>query len=74
MLVDSFNQMADDLQVTTVSKDYMDNIIHSMADSLIVCDRDMTIRTVNQALIDLLGYREERTRRKPDRDDPRRKR
>jgi PAS domain S-box-containing protein len=59
MLVDSFNQMADDLQATTVSKDYMDNIIHSMADSLIVCDRDMTIKTVNQALIDLLGYRKD---------------
>ncbi len=57
-LVDGFNKMAEDLKATTVSKDYMDNIIHSLADSLVVLDPDMTIRTVNQALLDLLGYGE----------------
>ncbi len=59
MLVDGFNRMAEDLQATTVSKDYVDNIIHSLADSLIVLNRDMTIKTVNQALLELLGYRED---------------
>ena len=40
------------------SKDYGDNIIKSMADTLIVVNPDTTIQTVNQATLDLLGYAE----------------
>jgi PAS domain S-box-containing protein len=58
-LVASFNQMAEDLQNTTVSKDYMDDIITNMIDSLIVTTPDGTINMVNQATLALLGYREE---------------
>jgi len=57
-LADSFNKMAEDLQMTTVSKDYVDNIIESMADALIVVDPDRKIRTVNKATCELLGYEE----------------
>ncbi len=51
----------EDLLETTVSKDYVENIIRSMADTLIVIDADKesTIRTVNQATVNLLGYDEE---------------
>jgi PAS domain S-box-containing protein len=59
MLVDSFNQMAHDLKKTTVSKDYVDNIIRNMIDTLIVASPDGIIRTVNRASCALLGYREE---------------
>jgi PAS domain S-box-containing protein len=59
MLVDSFNKMARDLEKTTVSKEYVDNIIKSMIDTLIVASPDGVIRTVNQAACELLGYREE---------------
>jgi len=59
MLVDSFNQMAADLEKTTVSRDYVDSIIHSMADTLIVVNPDGMIKTVNAALMSLLGYEEE---------------
>ena len=59
MLVDSFNQMAHDLKKTTVSKDYVDNIIRNMIDTLIVASPDGIIRTVNHAACVLLGYREE---------------
>ncbi len=59
MLVDSFNKMARDLEKTTVSKEYVDNIIKSMIDMLIVASPDGTIRTVNDAARALLGYREE---------------
>jgi PAS domain S-box-containing protein len=59
MLVDSFNKMARDLQKTTVSKEYVDNIFKSMIDTLIVASPDGTIRTVNHAACELLGYREE---------------
>jgi PAS domain S-box-containing protein len=58
-LVDSFNQMAQDLDRTTISKDYMDNIITSMLDSLVVIDPDAKIRSVNKAICDLLGFKEE---------------
>ncbi len=59
MLVDSFNQMAHDLKKTTVSKEYVDNIIRNMIDTLIVASPDGSIRTVNHAACALLGYREE---------------
>jgi len=58
-LADSFNKMAQDLQETTVSKDYVNNIIGSMTDSLIVVDPDGKIRTVNKATCELLEYKEE---------------
>jgi len=41
------------------SKDYVDNIIKSMIDTLIVVNPDAIIRTVNKATCDLLGYAEE---------------
>ncbi|MFQ6052352.1 MAG: PAS domain S-box protein, partial [Candidatus Hydrothermarchaeota archaeon] len=40
------------------AKNYTDNIIKSMADALIIVDPDGTIKAVNQASLDLLGYQE----------------
>ncbi|MBF0288250.1 MAG: response regulator [SAR324 cluster bacterium] len=39
-------------------QDYLDNILKSMADMLIVVDPDLSIRTINQTACDLLGYEE----------------
>jgi PAS domain S-box-containing protein len=58
-LVDSFNRMAEDLNKTTVSKDYVDNIIKSMIDTLIVLSPDSKILRANEAACALLGYDEE---------------
>ncbi len=58
-LANSFNKMTEDLSKTTVSKDYVDNIIKSMIDTLIVLDPDAIIKTVNQATLDLLEYKGE---------------
>jgi PAS domain S-box-containing protein len=55
-LVSSFNRMAADLERTTVSKDYVDNIINSMLDTLFVVSGDGTIILANQAACSLLGY------------------
>ncbi len=55
----SINKMVDNLQTITVSKDYVDNIMKSMTDPLIVIDQDATIKIANQATCDLLGYKEE---------------
>lgn len=56
----SFNDMAaalkrKDLELRT-TKSYLDEIIDSMADALVVSDKDGMIRTVNPALQQLLGY------------------
>ena len=64
-LANSFNKMAEELQKTTVSKDYVDSIIESMIDALIVVDTDGKIRTVNKATCDLLGHKEEELRGNP---------
>lgn len=49
-----------DLLNTTVSKAYVENVIHSMADTLIVIDTDenASVRTVNNAALNLLKYQE----------------
>jgi PAS domain S-box-containing protein len=52
----AFNQMVERLQSTTVSRDYVDNIIRSMGESLVVVDTGGVIRTVNEATLALLGY------------------
>lgn len=52
----AFNRMIQELGATTVSKQYVDNIIESMAESVVVIDSGGLIRTLNQATLDLLGY------------------
>ncbi|MBU0908158.1 MAG: PAS domain S-box protein [Proteobacteria bacterium] len=55
-LANSFNEMTENLQKTTISRDYVDNIIGSMNDTLVVLDRDSRISSVNKATCELLGY------------------
>jgi PAS domain S-box-containing protein len=57
-LARAFKAMAASLDSTTVSKTYVDDIIRNMKDTLIVIDRSEKIRTVNRALLRLLGYTE----------------
>lgn len=52
-LAQNFNKMTDNL--VEVRK-YPEGIIHSMADSLILVDSNGTIKEINQATLDLLGY------------------
>lgn len=61
----SFNKMVEKLSQTLVSKKYVDNIIRSMTDTLVVTDPEGKIRTVNQATQDLLGYSENELIGKP---------
>jgi PAS domain S-box-containing protein len=48
-LVHAFNRTVDELSRTTVSKSYVDSIIESMADALVVAGADGAIRTANPA-------------------------
>ncbi len=57
-LATCFNSMTEQLLQTTVSKNYVDNVIRSMTDILIVLNPDNTIRSVNHAALNLLGYEE----------------
>ncbi|MFW5690953.1 MAG: PAS domain S-box protein [Chloroflexota bacterium] len=52
-------QNLQELQTSSVSRQYMDNIIQSMSNLLIVLDPEGRIRSANRAALDLLGYREE---------------
>ncbi len=61
-LAGTFNQMVENLDKTTVSKNYFDNIIESLSDALVVIDPSYNILKVNQALIDLTGYEAESLR------------
>lgn len=61
-LASTFNQMTTNLRTSrdhlVKVKDYTENIIKSINDALIVVDSDGVIETVNQAVLDLLGYTE----------------
>lgn len=57
------NMMIDDIKtnIETVEndRDFTDNIVNSMSDTLVVLDPEGTIRQVNQVTLDLLGYERE---------------
>jgi signal transduction histidine kinase/HAMP domain-containing protein len=55
----AFNDMLEKLAATTVSRNYVDKIVRSLGESLIVLDRDGRITRVNEATVELLGYTEE---------------
>ncbi len=59
LLAQSFNEMVHSLKSSTVSKSFLDNILNSMLDSLIVVNMQGKIKKVNQATLNLLKYQEE---------------
>ncbi len=54
-----FNEMRDRLKTTTISRDYVDSILSSMNDAIIVTANDGTIKRINKAATHLLGYDQE---------------
>jgi diguanylate cyclase (GGDEF)-like protein/PAS domain S-box-containing protein len=54
-----FNDMREKLKATTISHDYLDSILASMNDAIIVTSQDGTIKRVNKATVHLVGYEEE---------------
>jgi len=55
-LAETFRKMTEQLRKTMVSKAYVDNIITSMMDSLVVVDLSGNIQSVNNALCSMLDY------------------
>ncbi len=58
LLALALNSMAKELEKTTISLAYMNNIIDAMVDALIVIGPDMRIVRINRATTELLGYEE----------------
>ncbi len=61
-LASVFNAMRDQLRSTTISRDYVDNILASMNDAIIVTTHDGRIKRINKATTHLLGYEEDELR------------
>ncbi len=59
ILAQSFKKMIADLRATTVSKNYVNNIIKTMSNTLMIVNSDKRILDVNPATCDLLEYRKE---------------
>jgi len=64
-IICGLNMLGEELYASTVSRDYVDNIIKSMVDMLIVVNPDTSIQTVNEATLALLGYQEDELIGKP---------
>jgi two-component system NtrC family sensor kinase len=58
-LADSFNHMVDELRTSTVSRNFLNGIIESMINTLMVISLDGRVQMVNQATRALLDYTEE---------------
>ena len=54
----AFESMRDRLKETTVSRDYLDQVIGNMADAIIITSQDERITRINAAVQTLLGYSE----------------
>jgi diguanylate cyclase (GGDEF)-like protein/PAS domain S-box-containing protein len=61
-LADAFNRMLDRLDATTVSRDYMTDILQSMSEALVVLSRDGRISLANRAMCRLVGHSERELR------------
>jgi len=58
-VVDQQAELASARDELATSKVYVDNVLRSMADSLLVIDANLTIGSVNPSLLELLGYSED---------------
>ncbi len=58
-LAEVFNNMRDKLKRTTVSRDYVDNVLASMNEAIIVTSADGCIKRINEATAKMLGYTED---------------
>ncbi len=57
--VDQEAELASARDELATSKVYVNNVLRSMADSLLVIDANLTIGSVNPSLLNLLGYQED---------------
>ncbi|MEW8049131.1 MAG: EAL domain-containing protein [Candidatus Thiodiazotropha sp.] len=59
-LIHSFNRMSRDLSNTSVSRQYLNDVLNNLRDALIVVSADKKIIMVNNAAAEMIGYDKER--------------
>jgi PAS domain S-box-containing protein len=59
VLAQAFNQMAENLRASTVSRTFLDNILQSMREIVLVVDSDGIVRIANQVALEELGDSEQ---------------
>jgi PAS domain S-box-containing protein len=55
-IASTFNRLSAWLSSTTVSRDYVDNILSSITEGIVTIDRDGKITTINSAVKQMFGY------------------
>jgi len=65
VMAQTFNKMVHSLNETSVSKNYLDNILLAMRDMLFVLDSEGLIKSVNQSIVYNLGWEEADLRGRP---------
>jgi PAS domain S-box-containing protein len=58
-VISGISMLGQELKNSTVSRDFMQSIYQGVVDMLLVLNTDFTIRNVNEAFEELLGYQEE---------------
>jgi PAS domain S-box-containing protein len=58
-IVVGINMLREELKATTVSRDYMNNLIKGVVDFIFILDKDFVVQSVNEAVEELLGFKEE---------------
>jgi diguanylate cyclase (GGDEF)-like protein/PAS domain S-box-containing protein len=61
----ALDRMRQNLRQTTITKDYLNSVLNSMNDAVLVTSPSGTITRVNEAAVRLFGYREEEIAGKP---------
>jgi two-component system, sensor histidine kinase len=57
-IIVGINMLREELKATTVSRDYMNNLIEGVVDLIFILDKNFVIQSVNEAVVDLLGFKE----------------
>jgi two-component system, cell cycle sensor histidine kinase and response regulator CckA len=55
-IIESINMLAEELAASTISRGFLENVLRSMVDMLVVCNPDQSIRLVNDAVCRALLY------------------
>ena len=57
-IITGINMMAEELKTSTVSRNYLQSVLKGVVDMMIILNSDGTIQSVNETVINLLGYTE----------------
>jgi two-component system, sensor histidine kinase len=55
-IVTGINMLVEELKISTVSRDYMNNILKGVVDLLFILDQNFHIHTINQVVTESLGF------------------